>query len=443
MRDDHDQFAGRGVTVLPISVDHTYSLKEYKAKYNMQVDMLSDFKRDVSRLLRGHARGPVLLEPRVLPDRRRRGDPLGARRSESERPPSRTPKSSRRSIACRRGTARRSAGRRCEPNARRVLPDAIGHLVPSPRCRSRRRVRGPSFCSRHGIGRSRPIPRTLTAIAEIAAALATGDSVGAVMPGILAAVASELDGAHASLWLRGLDGLRRAWAVANDETAASARRRAASQRTTVRRDDGFVVARLLAGRQELGALSARPGRTLSAGRPALSVDRRRSPRAGASRRRVRAPPRVRGRDAHARDRRAAPIHREDHRLAARRSVRDRSRVSHSGVESQARDRHSGRVARGSDRSHDLRDLASPAGRAAAQRVRETCSRPGRCSNSRSSRRRSASSAPIASRRSRCKSRGAKSRTSSRSAKTSPNGDRPKRGSRRPRSSPRSVRSPRA
>ncbi len=50
MRDDHDQFATRGVTVLPISVDHTYSLKEYKAKYNMQVDMLSDFKRDVSRL---------------------------------------------------------------------------------------------------------------------------------------------------------------------------------------------------------------------------------------------------------------------------------------------------------------------------------------------------------------------------------------------------------
>ena len=56
MRDDHDQFLGRGVSVLPISVDHTYSLKEYKAKYNMQVDMLSDFKRDVSR------RYGVLLE---------------------------------------------------------------------------------------------------------------------------------------------------------------------------------------------------------------------------------------------------------------------------------------------------------------------------------------------------------------------------------------------
>lgn len=50
MRDDHDQFARRGVTVLPISVDHTYSLKEYKAKYDMHVEMLSDFHRDVSRL---------------------------------------------------------------------------------------------------------------------------------------------------------------------------------------------------------------------------------------------------------------------------------------------------------------------------------------------------------------------------------------------------------
>jgi peroxiredoxin len=50
MRDDHDQFAERGVTVLPISVDHTYSLKEYKAKHGMKVELLSDFKRDVSRL---------------------------------------------------------------------------------------------------------------------------------------------------------------------------------------------------------------------------------------------------------------------------------------------------------------------------------------------------------------------------------------------------------
>ena len=50
IRDDHDEFVKRGVLVLPISVDSTYSLKEYKAKHGMKVDLLSDFKRDVSRL---------------------------------------------------------------------------------------------------------------------------------------------------------------------------------------------------------------------------------------------------------------------------------------------------------------------------------------------------------------------------------------------------------
>lgn len=63
MRDDHDQFVQRGVTVLPISVDSTYSLKEYKAKYNMHVDLLSDFKREVSRLY------GVLLEDRFYSNR--------------------------------------------------------------------------------------------------------------------------------------------------------------------------------------------------------------------------------------------------------------------------------------------------------------------------------------------------------------------------------------
>ena len=63
MRDDHQQFSDRGVTVLPISVDHTYSLKEYKAKYAMKVDLLSDFRRDVSR-----AYG-VLLEDKLFSTR--------------------------------------------------------------------------------------------------------------------------------------------------------------------------------------------------------------------------------------------------------------------------------------------------------------------------------------------------------------------------------------
>jgi mycoredoxin-dependent peroxiredoxin len=49
MRDDYSAFAGRKVKVLPISVDHTYSLKEYIAKYKLPVEMLSDFHREVSR----------------------------------------------------------------------------------------------------------------------------------------------------------------------------------------------------------------------------------------------------------------------------------------------------------------------------------------------------------------------------------------------------------
>jgi peroxiredoxin len=49
MRDHDDQFIARGVTILPISVDSTYSLVEYKTKYNLKSDLLSDFKRTVSR----------------------------------------------------------------------------------------------------------------------------------------------------------------------------------------------------------------------------------------------------------------------------------------------------------------------------------------------------------------------------------------------------------
>jgi two-component system NtrC family sensor kinase len=83
------------------------------------------------------------------------------------------------------------------------------------------------------------------------------------MPGILAAVASELDGAHATLWLRGLDGLRRAWSVGGDATPASGVEERVAQHGDIAVDN-VVVARLLAGRQELGALSARPGRELVA-----------------------------------------------------------------------------------------------------------------------------------------------------------------------------------
>jgi len=47
--EDFDQFAGKGVEILPISVDSTASLKEFKNKLQMKTDLLSDFRRDISR----------------------------------------------------------------------------------------------------------------------------------------------------------------------------------------------------------------------------------------------------------------------------------------------------------------------------------------------------------------------------------------------------------
>lgn len=47
--EDYSVFAGKDVAVVPISVDSVPSLKEFKAKYAMSVELASDFKRDVSR----------------------------------------------------------------------------------------------------------------------------------------------------------------------------------------------------------------------------------------------------------------------------------------------------------------------------------------------------------------------------------------------------------
>lgn len=47
--DDFDAFLDENVQVLPISVDATPSLKEFKNKYDMKVELLSDFRRDASR----------------------------------------------------------------------------------------------------------------------------------------------------------------------------------------------------------------------------------------------------------------------------------------------------------------------------------------------------------------------------------------------------------
>jgi peroxiredoxin len=63
MRDDWDQFASSDTVVLPISVDSTPTLNEFKGKYAMKSDLLSDFKREVAR-----AYG-VLLEDRFYSTR--------------------------------------------------------------------------------------------------------------------------------------------------------------------------------------------------------------------------------------------------------------------------------------------------------------------------------------------------------------------------------------
>jgi peroxiredoxin len=47
--EDFDQFAGQGVEILPISVDSIPSLREFKSKLQMKTELLSDFRRDISR----------------------------------------------------------------------------------------------------------------------------------------------------------------------------------------------------------------------------------------------------------------------------------------------------------------------------------------------------------------------------------------------------------
>jgi peroxiredoxin len=58
VRDDWDQFAAADTVVLGISVDSTATLAEFKRQHGMTSELLSDFKRDVSR-----AYGVLLEEP--------------------------------------------------------------------------------------------------------------------------------------------------------------------------------------------------------------------------------------------------------------------------------------------------------------------------------------------------------------------------------------------
>jgi len=60
---DYAQFESADTVVLPTSVDSIPTLKEFKAKGHMSIDLLSDFKREVSR------RYGVLNEERFFSNR--------------------------------------------------------------------------------------------------------------------------------------------------------------------------------------------------------------------------------------------------------------------------------------------------------------------------------------------------------------------------------------
>lgn len=61
--EDFDQFATRGVTVVPISVDSKYALREFKAKHGMKTELYSDFKREAAKAF------GVLLEAQQFANR--------------------------------------------------------------------------------------------------------------------------------------------------------------------------------------------------------------------------------------------------------------------------------------------------------------------------------------------------------------------------------------
>jgi peroxiredoxin len=63
IRDDYAAFEASEVAVIPISVDSTDSLREYREKLGIKVEMLSDFRREVS------AKYGVLLMDRYYANR--------------------------------------------------------------------------------------------------------------------------------------------------------------------------------------------------------------------------------------------------------------------------------------------------------------------------------------------------------------------------------------
>jgi peroxiredoxin len=89
--DDFGAFQTADTVVLPISVDSIPTLKEFKAKERISVDLLSDFKREVSRLYgtlledRFHSnRSYILIDRNGIVRWTYAEDTTGSRRENSE-----------------------------------------------------------------------------------------------------------------------------------------------------------------------------------------------------------------------------------------------------------------------------------------------------------------------------------------------------------------------
>ena len=112
------------------------------------------------------------------------------------------------------------------------------------------------------------VRRSLNTVADVAAAVATGESVGAVVPGVLALLDAELRSDECALWLgaRSTDGseapLRRAWAVGQPEISGADVAGFLADGDDAGRD--FTAVRLLTGHRVLGALVIRRQKPLSA-----------------------------------------------------------------------------------------------------------------------------------------------------------------------------------
>ena len=101
----------------------------------------------------------------------------------------------------------------------------------------------------------------LHAVAQIAAALATGDAPAEVLPGVLERVADAVDASSVSLWLGGEGELRCEARVGGAVPSATLLRAQLANPTPD--GPGFVVVRLDAAHRQLGALVLTPTGTLS------------------------------------------------------------------------------------------------------------------------------------------------------------------------------------